>query len=359
MQESQLKYHMDSVFKLALSPEDKNFLVSGGGDDVVVVWNLNNTAEPVHIITEHKDTVDQICFNHDGKLLATGGMDGLIYIWDTKTQKKKCVLEGPAAEISFLQFHHKGNAIVAGAADNSIWLWNGVNGEFAGNFPGHNQAITCGGFTPDGKYIVSGSEDATVRVWNPKSCECIHNIKGHGFHEGPINTLVFSEKSGIMATGSVDRTVCLSSYLSGKALGRTDDQGESIESIIFPKNFDIFCSGSLDGGVRIFDVNKLSLRETFKFESGITKLDFNNDKNLIYASTVEGFIYLFDHRKNAPALKISGNKSCIHDFLRYEDDYIISAGDDGRILKFDIRKIPKEFPENYTEPKEENTEEKI
>jgi len=38
------------------------------------------------------------------------------------------------------------------------------------------------------------------------------------------------------------------------------------------------------------------------------------NRNNIVASTIDGYLYIFDHRKSDPAMKLSGNRSCIHDF---------------------------------------------
>ena len=54
------------------------------------------------MLEEHKDTIEHIKFNHDGKLLATGAMDNTVIIWDVATGKRKHVLEGPSQEISVL-----------------------------------------------------------------------------------------------------------------------------------------------------------------------------------------------------------------------------------------------------------------
>jgi len=337
LSKAKFKYHMDSVYKLAISPTNPNMMASGGGDDIAVIWNLEDPENTVNILEGHKDTVDNVAFNFDGKLLATGSMDATVIIWEADTGKKKFVLDGPGAEITFIDFHQKGNAIIAGSADSTLWIWNASNGSFVGALTGHERAVTCGSFSPDGKFILSGSEDTTLKVWNAKTMECVHTIKGHGFHEDALVSLAFQAKNPVVATASMDKTVCLANWSTGKILGRTEVHDDGVESVIFPKNFDVFATGSLDGKVRIFDTNNLNLKEKFPFESGITKLDYHNERNMIVLSTVDGLLYLFDHRTSEAPIKLSGNNECINDFRILSDDRIVAAGDDGKILLFDIR----------------------
>jgi WD40 repeat protein len=39
--------------------------------------------------------VSSLTFSSDGQLLATGGFDGIVQIWDASSGNLKCVLEGP------------------------------------------------------------------------------------------------------------------------------------------------------------------------------------------------------------------------------------------------------------------------
>jgi len=100
---------------------------------------------------------------------------------------------------------------------------------------------------------------------------------------------------------------------------------------------DCFVSGSLDGTVRVFDLNKFSQREKFQFESGVTKVWVHESKSVIVASTLDGFIHVFDHRVSDPIKVITGSNCCIHDFALTKKDEILAAGEDGRILLFDLK----------------------
>jgi len=76
-------------------------MISGGGDDIAAIWNLEQD-RPINILELHKDTVDQVAFNFDGKLVATGSMDATVIVWEAESGKKKAILEGPAAEITVI-----------------------------------------------------------------------------------------------------------------------------------------------------------------------------------------------------------------------------------------------------------------
>ena len=43
----------------------------------------------------HTDSVSAVAFSRDGKLVAVGGMDGRVNVWDVETGELSASLEGP------------------------------------------------------------------------------------------------------------------------------------------------------------------------------------------------------------------------------------------------------------------------
>ena len=78
----------------------------------------------------HTETVEFIKFNHDGKLLATGGMNNQIRIWNVENdlELKYTLEDGPSEDLNFLEWHPKGNVLITGGKDKMIWMFNGQNG---------------------------------------------------------------------------------------------------------------------------------------------------------------------------------------------------------------------------------------
>jgi ribosome assembly protein 4 len=62
-------------------------LASGSGDKTVRLWDLNTETPEKTLSGVHKNWVLLVSFSPDGKLLASGGMDNNIVIWDPFTGK--------------------------------------------------------------------------------------------------------------------------------------------------------------------------------------------------------------------------------------------------------------------------------
>lgn len=80
----------------------------------------------------HTETVEFAKFNHDGKLLVTGGMNNQLRIWDVDSDftLRSTLEDGPSEDLNFLEWHPKGNVIMCGGKDFLVWMFNGQNGNF-------------------------------------------------------------------------------------------------------------------------------------------------------------------------------------------------------------------------------------
>lgn len=55
-----------------------------------------------HFFSGREDSVSSLAFSLDGKLVASGGFDGLIQVWDISSGSLKCTLEGPGGGIEVI-----------------------------------------------------------------------------------------------------------------------------------------------------------------------------------------------------------------------------------------------------------------
>ena len=78
---TELTGHAAPVRALAFSP-DGTLLATGGNDDAVLVWDLTNPTSPRHVRTlPHKGAVTAVAFSPDGRLLATASERSSSLLW--------------------------------------------------------------------------------------------------------------------------------------------------------------------------------------------------------------------------------------------------------------------------------------
>ena len=71
----------------------------------------------------HSETVSEVAFSHDGKLMATASRDHTIRIWNTTTWEPISILKGHYGEVSSVVFSHNDHWLYSGGKDGRIRAW--------------------------------------------------------------------------------------------------------------------------------------------------------------------------------------------------------------------------------------------
>lgn len=73
----------DNLYALAFST-DGNILAGGGQDEKVRLWDAH-TGNLRTVMSGHYADIEALVFSPDGRTLASGGDDGTILLWDLAT----------------------------------------------------------------------------------------------------------------------------------------------------------------------------------------------------------------------------------------------------------------------------------
>lgn len=100
----------------------------------------------------------------DEDLLATGGHDGDIRLWDLKSGHLVRTFEGHTDWVVTLALSSDAQRMVSGARDNTTRIWDRTNGALLATFGDHLDSVESVAVTQDGGVFASGSWDGTIRV---------------------------------------------------------------------------------------------------------------------------------------------------------------------------------------------------
>ena len=118
-----------SVNSMDFSPNGALLALGCGDKTIKIVENVHkllNKDEDILIRTleSHTDAVFAVRFNSNGRVLASGGQDTTIKLWNVSTLKVMRTLEGHTESVNSVSFSFDNNVLVSGSNDNTLKLWN-------------------------------------------------------------------------------------------------------------------------------------------------------------------------------------------------------------------------------------------
>jgi len=108
--------------------------------------------------------VFSVTFSPDGKILASGGPEG-ITLWRVSDGSLIRTLKGHTDKVTSVTFSPDGKILASGSEDDTIKLWRVSDGSLIRTLKGHKAWVCSVTFSPDGKILASGSDDKTIKIW--------------------------------------------------------------------------------------------------------------------------------------------------------------------------------------------------
>ncbi|MEG4007641.1 serine/threonine-protein kinase [Microcoleus sp. Pol11C1] len=253
--------NVGSVNAIALSPDGQTLVSSSFG--TIKIWNVRTgrllrTLNSVH----SQKSVNTLAVSPDSSILASGGGDKNVILWDLKRGRRMRTIPAHTAAVKAIAFSRDGQTLASGSDDKTIRLWNVRTGSRLRTLSGHAGGVNAIALSRDGKTLASGSQDKTLRLWNLGTGEVRRIITGHG---GPVNAVAFSPNGKIVASASTDNTIRLSNVQDGKRTRTFKGNSSSVRTIAFSPDSRTLISGG--GDIIVWDLKTGKERNTLSGHS--------------------------------------------------------------------------------------------
>lgn len=191
------------IVKSARFSKDNRKIVSAGQDKIIRVFDLSKPEAEPSKFEGHTDTVRVAVWADNDNFILSGGGDGGVRIWDVRSGKLVSTnpTKGPVTSIEVCL---DGKHILA-TWGKTITVLDANTFEEVKSFA-LNMDVNSASLSPDGAMITAGCIDFSSRVYDFKTQTENEILKGH---HGPVHVIRFAPDGATFASGSEDGTIRL------------------------------------------------------------------------------------------------------------------------------------------------------
>jgi WD40 repeat protein len=219
-------------------------LASGGEDRTIRLWEVS-TQQTKRILEGHKREITALAALPDDNL-ASGSRDCTIRIWDVFSNCSKATLEGHDMEVTSLSCLPNGK-LASGSWDGLICIWD-ISTKRCEFSLQNNNTVSCVVAPPTSK-IIGFCGDYKIRVWNTITQKCEIIFQGHPSY---ASTVIFLSNNRI-AVGHEDGVICVWSISPLQCEATIQGHTRSIHSLSLLANGKLV-SASEDDTIRLWNI---------------------------------------------------------------------------------------------------------
>ncbi|XP_010783847.1 transducin beta-like protein 3 [Notothenia coriiceps] len=275
----------EDITSFALSCDDE-MLVTASRALLLKQWDWRQAQCTRSWRAIHTVPVASMTFDSTSTLLATGGCDGTIKLWDVVKQYCTHNLKGSPGVVHLVQFHPDISRLqlFSSSQDCGIRLWDLSSSKCVCVLQSHYSAVTSLSFSPDGDTMVSSGRDKICTVWDLKTkkakravpvyevglvlkadhmTDCLfYCFKTFEGHDASVLKIIFVSRGTQLLTSGSDGLVKLWTIKTNECVKTLDAHQDKVWGLHSSQKDNKIVTGSADSNITVWvDVTEVELAE--------------------------------------------------------------------------------------------------
>ncbi len=251
------KISTNELLTLALSPDGRLIAVSAFESVPVLRVVDTKSWKVVAELRGHKTYVKAMDFSPDSRQLASGSLDGKLFVWDISQQQIVQEASEPLGKVVEIAWRPETQQLVIGTNQSDVMIWDVDRQQIVKRLPGHAEGVETLAVFDHGRRVVVASGDQQIRVWNLNNGQLEHSHFGHA---AAISKLRVSPDNQRLATASYDHTIRLWDLPTGLELMALEPSTEVEYALAFDPQRGRLIEISAGGAMRIWEAPQDPLR---------------------------------------------------------------------------------------------------
>lgn len=332
--------HMGRPLTLWASP-DGRLVASGGDDSDVILWDATR-GEELGRLRDHLDGVQALRFSRDGRRLASADGAGRIRLWDVASRqllKTICCMGGPVTSIDF---DATGTRLVAAAPPGGVALFDLDAGRVARTLvaAGHSTDFDRVRFSPDGRWIAAGGTDGSARLWRADG-DGADPGRTWPAHGSKVHILSFAPDSATLMTGAHEGAVALWDVASGAARVRMTRHASVAISGVFAPDGASAVTCDLKGTILVWDTKTGDARPGPRAHANSCGVEFSADGQRLLSLSWDRSAKVWDTRSWQEIASYSHGDGVIDGTLLPDGRHLVTLTTAGglRVMPVDVDEL--------------------
>jgi WD40 repeat protein len=242
---------------IKLSP-DGGKLLTGYENNQLILKDLTVNDQGVQM-EGHKGSIRAACWSEDGNLIATGGSDSLIIIWNSNDPVKKIKTGSEIRDLTFCG----PDTLASNSNDGSIWIWNLKDSSNEILYESSGEKALCLAYNRIRGYLFAGNEDGIILWFDLRKRRGYYGR--YASHATGIDHLIFNKDFSLVATAAWDKTIRVYNYDEFfeqnnfvKGVKSIEDLNSRARTLIFTSENKLV-AGMSDCTIRLWETSSLTL----------------------------------------------------------------------------------------------------
>jgi WD40 repeat protein len=291
-------------------------------------------------VTAHEGDAYCVAYALDGRILASGGKDGMIRIWDAGSLRRRSEWNSKQGEVNEVAFAPDGKTLASAGDDGTVRLWDLAGRQLAKLQPtGGRHELAALAYSPDGRTVAAAGEAGWVWTWDltTAAVRAARDLKA-----GAVHYLAFAPNGRMLAVAADRSSVFLLDPATLRDLHQVIQPfGGEIESVAFSRDGRTLAIGTGWGGqVLLWDLADRLLRTILRgHDGGVKSMTFSPDDILLASGANDGRVRLWDARTGTMQDSVPGHGDRVWSTAFAPDGQrLATAGRDGAVKLWEVRR---------------------
>jgi len=251
-----------------------------------------------------KDTAYSGVFRADGRLLAAGGEDGVVQVFDAGSRAVLRQFKGHKRPTHVARWSPDKLHVLSASDDVTIRWWDVTSGEQVSRFEGHGDYVRAAAVSPaNTETWATGGYDHVVKLWDVRAKGKAGSMMSMD-HGAPVEDVAWFPSGSLLVTCG-GNSVCVWDVVGGGRLLRKLTNFQKTVSCVrlsplagpdsaaAPR----LLAGSLDGHVKVIELDGFKVTHASRYPAPVLSLGLSPDCGMLAVGMADGGVAVRRHDK--------------------------------------------------------------